>query len=174
LLINKYSLSSLPLDVFSNLYSYLNDEKKVPSEDFEKLRIEMNEGNIVSSKIFDLEKSLDNTTTLIKSDELKNLKNLSNETSTLNVFSKILSREASAIPLNANYDNNNTQQISFDKFKDLFFNLPLISDLIRASLAFNSSSSHNEYMKTFETVFVELSYMDGAVIRNYKFTKVNF
>jgi hypothetical protein len=85
------------------------------------------------------------------------------------LFEMVLAREINSYEL---YANENIE-ISFDKFKDIFFELPFIPDLLRATCCFTNSTKDN-FIKSFDKVSVEV-YGDRSNTKHFIFTnkKVN-
>ena len=83
-------------------------------------------------------------------------------------FEKILKNEANSLEIN----NCENVEISFDEFKGLFFSLPFIPDLLRASCGFNHSVKKN-FIKNLPCLKVEISYPDiKNFTRNFMFTRL--
>jgi hypothetical protein len=73
-------------------------------------------------------------------------------------YEKIIGKELNSFEMH----NNQNTEITFEKFKELFFELPFIPDLLRATCCFNNSVNE-KFIKSFNCVKVEISAYAGNV-----------
>jgi len=164
---NQYNLNKIPNDL---LYLCINKDtaKSNSMKSYNLMRVDLDVDNVRKTKNLIVIKGYgDNILIENKEAHSKNYgsigKNNSDKKETL--AETILKAEADSLELN----NTNMTSISFDKFKDIFFNLPFISDLIRAGCGFNYVHDDN-FIKILENLTVEIAYPERHIIRNFMFT----
>jgi hypothetical protein len=142
---------------------YLLGEKSLESN-MEKLRLDLESDNGKKTKILNIKQGTDNQISMTESQE--NNFNLIDTKET--AFEKILKNEANSLEIN----NCKNVEISFNEFKGLFFSLPFIPDLLRASCGFNNSLNEN-LIKNIPCLKLEISHPDIKIFtRNFIFTRV--
>lgn len=154
---NQFNVKSLSSELINSEFSYMLSKHKVDSQ-FDTIRIDMYTENIKIRKT--LEVRQENGQISIKDSD-----KITESSDKDKVIEKILKEEINSLEL---YNDDN-YEISFEKFKDIFFELPFIPDLIRANCGFNYSFSEN-FIKSLHNVNVEISTSGGYQVRNFIFS----
>jgi hypothetical protein len=162
---NQFNLNNLPTEILNLTIKYLLGNIPVDVK-MEKLTLDLDSENASKTKIWNIYKINQNEILLTES-----LENCFNETRggettetsddsiktdfilKENLIEKILKVEANSIEIS----NSEIKEISFEQFKKIFFNLPFMSDLIRASSSFNYASNES-FIEKLNCVTVEISY----------------
>lgn len=157
---NQFSQDFLPIETIKSISSYIVG-KTAAGLDLDLARFDINTDNLNKSIVF-------KTTKKGESYSFTELNLPHIQVNTDSPFANIIRRSVTAIPL-ANDDN---VEIGFDKFKDIIFALPFISDLIRASCGFNYSL-HENFIKVLNSVRIEISSVESSKLLNFVFAKHN-
>lgn len=126
--------------------------------DFDSARIEIDSDNMKKSLKFKVGKKGEN---FIFGEDNSPIV----QVNTNSPFVAVMQRTVTSVPL----CNNDNVEISFDKFKDIIFCLPFISDLIRASCGFNYSL-HENFIKSLKSVRIEVSSIESSKVMHFNFT----
>lgn len=149
LLRNYYLMEKISLSYFNSIWDLFSAKvlKKLgiqPSEvlenwKFDKITIDFSADNIRKVSHYDL--SLVNKETFkIEAKDLSSKinKNPQNE-GVKKVLEELISEDLQSLNL-TNIDSDESVNVSFDQFKDVFFNLPFISEFVRASSGFTEET----------------------------------
>lgn len=159
LLKNKLSADSLPVETLTGILGYIIGKSTHLTDNMDLLRLEIEQDNMTKSKLFRAIKK-NELYTLVEENEKK----IFEETNS--PFADILKKDISALPLS----NPNNEDVNFDKFKDILFSLPFISDLLRASCAFNYLL-HENFIRSLNNVKIQIRSIDSSKVSNFIFTK---
>jgi hypothetical protein len=159
LLVNLYNVNRISGGLLNSVLDFLVGSQ-IKNTIYTKLKVDFNNENV--RKIKETEVSYEEGHKL--SELFDNLFDFSEVTTLRYLFETALAREINSFELNC----NENIEITFDKFKDIFFNLPFIPDLFRATCCFNTGVG-NKFIKAFEKVDVEV-YADRSNVRHFIFS----
>jgi hypothetical protein len=154
---NQFSTKYISKDLLNSVSDFLVGKNTLKTMDY--IRLENDSENMRTSHVY---KCDDKTGLIHPTNESKIIDDTNSK------YSEFLEKYLQDSLINLNNDDN--CEINFDKFKDIVFNLPFISDLIRASCGFNYSQNEN-FIRTLKTVKVELTTYENNKTMNFIFTK---
>lgn len=149
LLRNNYLMDKISLSYFNSIWDLfvpkiakglkINPNEILQKWKFDKITIDFTSDNIRKITEFDVE-LLNKDTFKIKANTL-NERIIKNEKleGVKKVMEDLIVEDINCINL-ANIDNDESVNVTFDLFKDVFFNLPFISEFIRASCGFTEEN----------------------------------
>jgi hypothetical protein len=161
MLINLYGVNSISGSMLNTVMDFLvghNTKNTI----YNAIKLDFNNENI--RKIKESEVSQDSHGGIKLIEFFEHKFEFSENTTLRYLFESVLAREINSFEI---YSNENIE-ISFDKFKEIFFQLPFIPDLLRATCCFNNSKKE-QYIKTFDKVSVEV-YADRGNVKHFIFS----
>jgi hypothetical protein len=160
ILVNLYNVNRISSSLLSSVLDYLVGSQ-IKNSIYKSLKVDFNNEN--NRKIREADIIHEGSHGMI-SDLFDTKFDFSEQTTLRYLFETVLAREINSFEL---YSNENIE-ISFDKFKEIFFQLPFIPDLLRATCCFNNSVG-DQFIKTFDKVEVEV-YADRSNVKHFIFS----
>ena len=172
---NHYNLESIPKDIIILiLYQILNNDKnnliKYKKHEFNTITLVIEKDNIIFKKNYIIEYEPEPLKIVEENDSLFNFQPKNINDKEIEIVDEQLCHEISNLDIINSYSINN--DISFDKFKEIFFKLPYLSDLFRVSFSY-IKEDRNEIIKEFECFKVTIVYDDYMSINEYRIKSPN-
>ena len=139
---NHYNINTFSPNIISYIYTCIlnnKDLKKYSNYNFDTITLVIEKDNIIYKRIYSIKYSP------LKISELKSSSYYIEAKNEDDITNKVLCSELSYIDINNSYSLIN--HISFEKFKEIFFKLPYLSDLFRVSLSYLSKDMNNSDVK---------------------------
>ena len=165
---NHYKMQSIPKDIIIHILSEIVKKKKTnfnqneENPEFDNITLVIEKDNIIFRRNYTVQYK----PFKITEDDDSNFNiQPKNDNNGLQIVDVQLCHEISNFETNNSYSVNN--YISFDKFKEIFFKLPYLSDLFRVS--FTYIEEYNDSInKEFDNFIVSIDYQDNLSIDDYK------
>ena len=152
---NHYNINSFSANIISYIFSQILNKKDIKAfskNNFDTLTLLYEKDDIIYKRIYSIKYSPLSIT------EEKNDINIINDKYSNEAINKVLIHEMSNISINNSY--NVTNLISFDKFKEVFFKLPYLSDLFRVCFSYLSEDKNVTNVKELSSFKVIVGYED--------------
>ena len=152
---NHYNINSFSANIISYIFCQIlntKDTKAYIKNNFDTITLLYEKDDIIYKRTYSIKYSPLTIT------EEKNDINIINDKYSDEVINKVLIHEMSNISINNSY--NITNLISFDKFKEVFFKLPYLSDLFRVCFSYLSEDKNIINVKELSSFKVVVGYED--------------